>query len=66
MDMNWLNKKYAGQTEMIKKYNTMIDSNAFTCSCSGFFVPFKIARHAAELALQLSPYCGTSGRQTFK
>lgn len=40
--------------------------SALTCSCSGFFVPFSIARHAAELALQLSPYCGKSGLQTFK
>lgn len=38
----------------------------FTCSCSGFFVPFEIARHAAELPLQLNPYCGTSGLHTFK
>lgn len=54
------------RNESEKKVHRMIDSNAFTCSCSGFFDPFNIARHAAELALQLSPYCGTSGLQTFK
>lgn len=67
MDMNWFQrtkknwKQQNGLIELERKKPISI-----TCSCSGFFVPFNIPRHAADSALQLSPYWDTSGRHTFR